>query len=146
MKSTYMVAPQRIELSIPSKLQYVDDILQIVERRLEGSGFSRRFINDIWLGLREALVNAIVHGNKNDPNKKVVIQANINFDFAKFKIADEGDEDVYTLFSEPEKMDKFLKNKGQRLCLIRHVMDMVCFNQTGNEIVMIKKAHKGSVN
>lgn len=145
MKSAYMIEPQHIELSIPSKLQYVDDILQIVERRLEGSGFSRRFINDTWLGLREALVNAIVHGNKNDPTKKVVVQANINLDFAKFKIADEGDE-IDTLFSAPEEMDRFLKNKGQRLCLIRHVMDMVCFNQMGNEIVMIKREQKEAVN
>src|SRR5215831_17760791 len=103
MRSAYKVVPKKIEFSIPSRLQYVDEILQIVERRLEESGFARGQINDVWLGLREALVNAMVHGNQNDPSKKVVIQADINFDFAKFKITDEGDDLDPTLRAEPEE-------------------------------------------
>src|SRR5262249_39032741 len=108
MKNSYTLTPQNIELVIPSKLSYVDDILQLVERQLEDGGFSQPFIDDIWIGLREAIISAIRYGNKNDPKKKVVIHACITNNFAKFKISDEGNECSCALMPDSKEMADFL--------------------------------------
>jgi len=62
----------KLDAVIPSNIKVVDDtVTKIVG--LIGSGYSSDEVERIDLALREALVNAIVHGNGSDPKKSVRI-------------------------------------------------------------------------
>lgn len=78
------------------------------------------------LCLEEAIVNAIAHGNQNDPDRKVRIELLEEGDCCKIHIHDEGcgftPEDI-TLLEATEK-------GGRGVCLMKHFMDEVSFNGT----------------
>ena len=114
--------------------------------------------------LTEALANAIDHGNleldsalresdgqayrelgtqrtKIPPfrDRRVHVSAYFQEDEARFVIRDEGPGfDPHTL-PDPTDPENLLKPSGRGVMLIRTFMDVVAFNETGNEITMIKR-------
>ncbi|MFQ5709198.1 MAG: ATP-binding protein [bacterium] len=94
--------------------------------------------DDFPLVLSEAVANAMIHGNKKNPEKKVMAQANINSDKVIVKIADEGEGFDFQNLPDPTKPENFRKCQGRGLFLIRSFMDDVRFNSSGSEIIMEK--------
>jgi serine/threonine-protein kinase RsbW len=87
------------------------------------------------LSIDEALKNAIVHGNKSDPRKKVALSYYINSEKLEIIVRDEGigfDHKNYKSLAEVDA------EAGRGLLLIGNFMDEIIFNDPGNEIKMIK--------
>src|SRR5579863_7261026 len=63
-----------IDSWIPSKIQAISPLVDRVMRLIEGAQCVPGKEFDIELALREALENAVVHGNQEDPGKKVHIR------------------------------------------------------------------------
>ena len=93
----------------------------------------------ITVAMDEALKNAIEHGNKNDAMKKVYLNYTITNDLLKIIIRDEGNGFDYNNLPEVVIDDE----SGRGLLLIRNFMDEVSFNESGNEITMVKYRKKG---
>jgi serine/threonine-protein kinase RsbW len=81
-----------------------------------------RLIN-YQIAISEALVNAIVHGNKENPDKSVYIE--INYDNSKLviKIKDEGDGFILEEIPDPTKNDNLLKEHGRGIYIINSLVD-----------------------
>jgi serine/threonine-protein kinase RsbW len=90
-----------------------------------------RLIN-YQIAISEALVNAIVHGNKENPDKSVFI--NINFDKEKLeiKIKDEGDGFILEDIPDPTENNNLLKEHGRGLYIIKSLVDKFECNSTKN--------------
>lgn len=88
--------------------------------------------------LSEAVTNAMVHGNKSDPDKKVFAEVWIMPEKLIFKVADEGKGFDYRKLPDPTKSENIKKSHGRGLYLVRHIMDNVFFRRFGSEIVMEK--------
>lgn len=93
------------------------------------------------LSIDEALKNAIVHGNKADPRKKVVLSYYINEDKLEIMVRDEGIGFDHKSYRPVDEVDA---EAGRGLMLIRNFMDEVNFNDSGNEIIMIKYIGKNN--
>src|ERR1700730_12318023 len=63
-----------IDTWVPSEIQAISPTLDRLMRLVEGLQCIPGAEPDIELAIREALVNAIVHGNQNDPEKKVHVR------------------------------------------------------------------------
>lgn len=88
--------------------------------------------------LSEAVTNAIIHGNKKDPNKQVYATVQITPKKLIFKIADEGKGFDYHKLPDPTKAENLKKPHGRGLYLVRNFMDNVVFHRSGSEIIMEK--------
>ena len=84
-------APINCSIVVESKLSAVTNACEQILSRLEDNSFNKDDIFAIHLTLEEAISNAIKHGNKMDPDKKVTVNYSIDSDKIEISITDEGD-------------------------------------------------------
>jgi serine/threonine-protein kinase RsbW len=130
---------ERVDLTIPSNVEYVDAVLEYLIERLMKLGIVDSEESDVLIALDEAIVNAIKHGNKGDARKPVHIVADFTASEACFTIKDEGLGFCAQDVPDPTDPSRLLVPSGRGLLLIRHLMDEVFYNNCGNEIRMIKR-------
>src|SRR3972149_1898800 len=118
----------KTEIIEPAVSHIIDDV----------TGMSENAAFALSLALTEALTNAIVHGNKNNPGKKVFTKILIRPDKVVLRVADEGKGFDHETLQDPTRKENLLKQTGSGIYFIRHFMDEVKFNTTGNEITMVK--------
>lgn len=94
-----------------AKLSRVEEIrpyLDKIEADLIKEKWPPKHLFAIRLSLEEALVNAIKHGNRNDPNRKVSVSSTVTHDKVTFEIQDEGagfDPDALPDPTAPENVE-----------------------------------------
>jgi serine/threonine-protein kinase RsbW len=94
---------------------------------------------EIELSLREALVNAIVHGNQEDPHKHVHVRCRCTADGeVSVTVEDEGNGFEPDAVPDPTSLDNRLRTDGRGIYLIRTLMDEVCFEHGGSVVRMRK--------
>lgn len=128
-----------VALKMPSDVSYLDDVLDYLRARMLRLGIIRPGDSEVVVALDEAIVNAIKHGNKNDPRKAVHITAEMTPEGARFTVADEGCGFACCDVPDPTHPSRLLEPSGRGLLLIRHIMDEVTHNACGNEIQMFKR-------
>jgi len=84
--------------------------------------------------LNEAFINAIKHGNKLDPNKKVIINAEVDAKRVIWTITDEGEGFDYTHLADPTAPENLENLTGRGVFIIKHLADQYIFNAKGNEV------------
>ncbi|MDD5438599.1 MAG: ATP-binding protein [Candidatus Omnitrophica bacterium] len=98
----------------------------------------RDILFDIKLCVEEAVRNAIVHGNKSEPNLPV----DISYDIADNKIIivveDRGTGFHPANLPDPTHADNLFKESGRGVYLMYKLMDKVHYNARGNSVTMEK--------
>lgn len=98
--------------------------------------------NDVFaikLALEEAMINAIKHGNKLDPKKRVRIEASVGHDQVEFMIHDEGAGFVKAEVPDPTLEENLEKNSGRGILLIEAYMSFAEWTDGGRKLRMGKK-------
>ncbi len=108
-------------------------------QKARDKGFRKDDLFAIRLALEEALVNAIKHGNKKDPEKKIKIEYCIGDDFFDITITDSGEGFDPEKVPDPRADGNVYKPCGRGLLLMKSYMDVVEYNETGNTVHMLKK-------
>lgn len=106
---------------------------------VEAGGFSDVDVFAIRLALEEALVNAIRHGNKLDPHKKVRVEWCVCNGKLEITIEDEGKGFTPNAVPDPTKDENLERPGGRGLMLMKAYMDCVEYNAQGNIVKMCKK-------
>lgn len=100
---------------------------------------------EIELALREALVNAIIHGNRNDSQKRVYIDCRCTTDGeVSITVEDEGNGFEHDAVPDPTSPENRLGSNGRGIYLIRTLMDDVYFEEGGSVVHMRKRANAAS--
>ncbi len=96
-----------------------------------------RFYN-LLISVTEAVNNAIMHGNKFDPNKTVTVVLAATEDFVEIEIQDEGSGFNPDLVEDPRKPENLLKSNGRGIFIIKTLLDDVTFekNEIGTKVSM----------
>ncbi len=128
--------------TIPSDLSIVSEVIQRILRPALDLGYSEDAIFGLNLALEEALANAVKHGNRKDPSKKVYIVHCVSPDQAYIAVRDEGEGFDPRNVPDPTQEENLEKPCGRGIMLIRAYMDEVDFNESGNEVRMLLKVHK----
>ncbi len=105
---------------------------------LREKGVEEDIIFDIHVGFEEALRNAMIHGNKCDPGKKVIIETEMTENAVVICVADEGNGFDPDRLPDPTLDENLLKESGRGVYLIRHLMDEVRYENGGRKIIMKK--------
>mgnify|MGYP003444485059 CR=1 FL=1 len=83
-------AARELHLTIGSRFENIELVQAVVDDALREGGATEDARHWIGLALREAVANAIKHGNLQDPEKQVEIQANFAPEEVEIRIDDEG--------------------------------------------------------
>jgi len=127
-----------MNFKIPSNFKKVKEVSRKILQGLEKKQVNHSFLFDIKLACEEAMINAIKHGNKSDPDKTVTITCDIKKDAVVIAVEDQGRGFNYKNLSDPTEDENLLKAGGRGLFLIQNIMDKVEFNPQGNKITMTK--------
>jgi serine/threonine-protein kinase RsbW len=98
-------------------------------------------IDLVVLAIQEALTNALVHGNRCDPEKTITISVSIRDDGGLFvSVKDSGSGFDPNALPNPLAMENLLSNHGRGIFLMRQFMDEVEFNfDHGTEVRMRRR-------
>lgn len=119
-------------------LREMPPIIRRILAALPDAGFSDREIFGIRLSLEEAIVNAVRHGNEEDPAKKVCIETRVEQAFLQVVIEDEGPGFDPDRLPDPLAPENLERPGGRGVFLIRHYMTSVHFNDRGNRVTLRK--------
>lgn len=92
----------------------------------------------IHLASDEAITNAIIHGNKEDPKKSVRVDYEVFTDKAIITVTDEGEGFDFRSLEDCTDPKHLLENHGRGVCLMRKFMDELSFSDKGNSVRMIR--------
>jgi CheY-like chemotaxis protein len=130
---------EKIDFELPSDVTLMNGVLQYLIERLARLGVIKPERSNLFVALDEAFVNAVKHGNRNDPAKLVRITAELSTQEARFTIEDEGDGFNVQEIPDPRDPENLFKTSGRGVLLIYNIMDEVYYNERGNRLTMVKR-------
>ncbi|HTS03662.1 MAG TPA: ATP-binding protein [Thermoanaerobaculia bacterium] len=96
-----------------------------------------------WMGvaLREALANAIKHGNRQDPAKRVYLSLGGGADAIEILVGDEGEGFEASAVADPLAPENQMKTSGRGIFYMKTFMDEVTFarGENGGTLLSMKK-------
>ena len=135
-----MLDERTIEVSLPNKLGYERIAMQCAASFAKIVGFVPERVEDLKTAVSEACLNAMEHGNKCHPDKRVVITMNYEEGVFSVTVVDEG-EGIEVLPEDPdieEKIENLETPRGLGIFLIKNLVDQVEFNKMTNEGHMVR--------
>ena len=134
---------KRVSYTLDSTLETVDSAEQAASRIASEAGFDDDEVMRIAMAVREAAVNAVLHGNAYDPGKKVSLAFERTGADLVITIRDQGKGLDLQKIPDPLAPENLLKTSGRGIFLIRSFMDEVHIHpsQTGTEIKLVKHVH-----
>jgi len=137
-----MAAATSIKLVIPSDVRLVDLVHEVSQKLAELAGLCADDALNVGLAAREAVINAILHGNKNDPTREVDIRLDMpESGGIRVRIQDQGDGFDPDATPDPTDDENVLNASGRGILMIRAFVDSVTFRfrkGRGMEITLIK--------
>lgn len=130
----------RVSLTLSSSLESVDTVEQTAEDFAARAGFDEDTVPNIAMAVREAAVNAVLHGNAYNPAKRITVSFEANSDALVVRVIDQGPGLDPSNLPDPLAPENILRGSGRGIFLIRAFMDEVHFRQLhpGTELTLIK--------
>lgn len=127
------------EYSLTSEVAMVSPLVDHVMRSIEISRVTSGIEIDIEVALREALLNAVIHGNRKDPRKYVYLTICCCSDGeVSMRIRDEGAGFDISSVPDPTAPEHLMSTHGRGIYLMRALMDEVSFEEGGTVVGMRK--------
>lgn len=133
----------RVSYTLDSTLESVNKAEETATQVASSLGFDEDERFKIAMAVREAAVNAVLHGNAYDPKKKVRLAYEERGDSLIITVSDEGRGILPDEIPDPLIPENLLKTSGRGIFLMRSFMDDVQIRtlQPGTEITMTKRVH-----
>jgi serine/threonine-protein kinase RsbW len=121
-------------LQLPSKQESITLLENLIEEIADKHNVSEDTFANMMTCLSEAANNAIVHGNKLDENKKVIVNADVEGRRIIWTVTDEGEGFDYNNLADPTAPENLENLTGRGVFIIKHLADQCIFNTKGNEV------------
>lgn len=110
-------------------------------RRLIGESLARanchsRLVFRVMGAVTEAIANAMVHGNRMNPERSIRVSWNVTRTTFEAEVIDEGDGFIVTAIANPVLPEHLRKPGGRGIAIMRFLMDEVVFNDRGNGVLL----------
>ncbi len=131
-----------IELTLESSLKHMETVEEVARRVSKTAGFDGEDEFQIELAVHETVINAIAHGNKQDPGKTVWLQFRIFDDRLEIRVRDQGTGFDPSKVPDPLAEENLLNISGRGMFLIQKFMDsmqVVTHFGAGTEVIMTKR-------
>ena len=143
---------QIVKLEFTSAFEMLDFVQVVSDHVSHGIGMDEDAAHWISVAIRESVINAIKHGNKNDASKRVFVDFETSTPTGgpqlMIRVRDQGEGFVPEEVADPLAPENLLKSSGRGIFLIRNFMDDVRLQRApegGMEIRMTKRVPPGDV-
>jgi serine/threonine-protein kinase RsbW len=138
--NTSNMADDRVAYTLDSTLESVNKAEETAGRMASGAGFEEDDVMQISMAVREAAINAVLHGNAYDPGKKMGLVFEKTADSLVITVTDQGRGLDPSKIPDPLAPENLMRTSGRGIFLIRSFMDEVQFRELhpGTEIKLIK--------
>src|SRR5580704_15728238 len=133
-----------IDAWIQSEIKAISPLVERLMRLIEGSHCIAGEESAVELALREALSNAVVHGNRLDAHKLVHVRCRCKVGKGiSLTVSDQGQGFDPRTIPDPLTVENLEADHGRGIHIMKLVMDEVSFEQRGTEVRMLKRpAHR----
>lgn len=130
----------RFRESIPSTFEALEEVLENLMALARDIKCQGEHLHEVELALREALVNAVIHGNRSDPGKSVIVSCFCQPNRGMLLVVqDEGPGFDPRKIPDPTGADCLLRTHGRGLFLMRRTMDHVRISHSGRRVTLLKR-------
>lgn len=139
---------QVVRLEFTSAFEMLDFVQVVSDHIGRGIGLDEDAVHWVGVAIRESVINAIKHGNRNDASKHVFVEFSTpevpDVRELSISVRDEGEGFDPDDVADPLAPENLLKSSGRGIFLIRSFMDDVTLQRApegGMEIRMTKRVH-----
>ena len=125
------------KIRIESKLSNLRIVEQTVDEITSGIGISANSYGKILISMLEAVNNAIIHGNNNDPEKYVDITIEFRKDKLSIKVSDEGGGFKPDSIPDPTIPENIEEVNGRGVFIMSRLADEIKYSGRGNSVTLI---------
>ena len=139
---TTNVTLETTDLKFPSRIEAVAEAAAAVSDFMKSLGLSEDVAFGVDMAVREAITNAVVHGNKLDAAKVVELRLRNTPEAFEITVHDQGTGFNPNDVPDPTKEENILKTSGRGIFFMRNFMDEVDWSvgaNGGTNVRMIKK-------
>jgi serine/threonine-protein kinase RsbW len=140
-----------VRLEFNSVFEMVDFVQIVSDHMGRSVGLDEDSLHWVGVAIRESVINAIKHGNRNDVSKLVFVEFETAQDEApeiSIRVRDQGEGFDPETLADPLAPENLLKSSGRGIFLIRNFMDDVRLQRApegGMEIRMVKRVQPSDV-
>ena len=130
-----------LEQDYPSTLESVDAAEGRILDAAARAGFDEDEQHRIGMAVRECMVNAVVHGNRYNRNKRVHVAVSLSRDRFTVRITDQGEGFEMKEVPDPLEEQNILRHSGRGLFLMGAFMDDLKVRKldpSGTEVTLVK--------
>ena len=139
-----------VRLEFSSVFEMVDFVQVVSDHVSHTVGLDEDSAHWVSVAIRESVINAIKHGNRNDSSKRVFVEfetKTIDVPELSIRVRDQGEGFDPQQVADPLAPENLLKSSGRGIFLIRNFMDDVQLRRApegGMEIRMVKRVQPAS--
>ena len=113
------------ELTLPSRIEAVNEAAAALARTLSDLEADEQLAFGLDMAIREAVTNAVMHGNKQDEAKEVRVNIKSSPEAIEISVHDEGQGFNPTEVPDPTAAENIMKSSGRGIFFMRNFVDEV---------------------
>lgn len=137
-----LVTVETTELNLPSRIESVAEAAATVAIFVIRAGIAEEAAFGIDMAVREAVTNAVIHGNQQDESKTVDLTLKSSPEGVEIIVHDQGPGFNPSEVPDPTKEENLLKTSGRGIFFMRTFMDVVDWlkrPEGGTTVRMVKR-------
>lgn len=123
-------------LVISSKLKNINKVKEFLQDIYYQYGLNKNSFNRVFVGISEAVNNAIVHGNQLNPQKKVTIKMNLSGNQFNIEVQDEGQGFSDEVLTDPTTSERIRREHGRGVYIIKQLAGELFFEDEGRKVII----------
>ena len=133
-----MTVNKNYDKTYKSNPDFLPEIENYIIDKISDLNLSHEVMNNVELAVAEAAANCILHGNKSDESKEVLIKIGITDSNLTISFKDEGSGFNPSDVPDPTKPENILKGSGRGLHIMRSLVDDMRYNfsDSGTELIL----------
>lgn len=131
----------QVRITIGSRYDHIDLISVVVDDALARLGLEDDARHWVGIAIREAVANAIKHGNQQDPEKDVDVELAVAGAEAVIRVRDRGEGFSLEEVDDPLAEENLLRPNGRGIFYMNNFMDEVDYEDSpgGGTVVTMRK-------
>jgi serine/threonine-protein kinase RsbW len=127
-----------LEIEVPSNLTFKAPLIFRLVNELATRGCIREEGKDqAELCFDEAITNAMVHGNRRDPSKKLRLSVFADAERWGVLLEDDGEGFDPRALPSPDSEESLMRESGRGILLMNHYLEELTFSERGNRVRMV---------
>jgi serine/threonine-protein kinase RsbW len=132
------VTEETTRLVLPSRTESVNEAATAAGEVAERAGLDEEAAYGVDMALREAVTNALVHGNKRDESKTITVIFTSSPGALEIEVSDQGNGFDPGSVPDPTVGENVLKTSGRGIFFMRTFMDDVTWSRTAEGGTMVR--------